>query len=126
MAMQPGHGARFDAAGESIAADQVVSLPDFRDKRGNRRPIIGVVAVSHDDDSAARGLDSRVQGHAVALDGFEDHPRAEIPGDLRRVIGRPVVDHDHLARNPHRGETTLRLLHADADAARLVEARDYR
>ena len=57
-AVLPGHRAGHDPAPEAVAHHQVVALAQLLDERLDRREVVAVVGVAHDDVSAAGGGDA--------------------------------------------------------------------
>ena len=64
-------------------------------------------------------------GAAVAGPLLADDDRAVLGGDLRRAVGRGVVDDDHLARAPRAADPLPCLVDDGADRVLLVQARDH-
>ncbi len=89
--------------------------------------VVAVVGVAHDHPAAARGGDPACQRRTVAASFDRDDARSELLGDLLRAVGGSVVGHDDLAGDADALERVERLLDADADRARLIQARhDHR
>ena len=122
-AVQPRHGARLDATGEPVAHHQVVAGPQALDELVERREVIGVVGVAHDDERAASGADAAHQRCAVTLLGHGHHAGALGLGELDRPVGRTVVGHQHLTPYAAALEVGPCGAHAHRDGLLLVEAR---
>jgi len=48
------HGPARDAAFEAVASDEIENLANFANQPTHVRPVIGIVAIRHDDEPTAR------------------------------------------------------------------------
>ena len=122
-AVKKRHGARLDPALEARAHDEVVPFLEPGHEGGDLAEVVGVVCVAHDDVTPPRRGDSAEERGTVAPLGDGDDPRAGALGDLLRAVGRAVVGHDHLAREPGGAERLDGAPHAAFERLGFVQAR---
>src|SRR5262249_12527563 len=119
--MQRRHGPALDAAGESVAAHEIISGFELFDEAFERLEIIAVIGVAHDHVLAPGRLDASLQGIAVAAFGGGHDPRAERLRDLLRSVDTAIVDDDDLAGKVLPREIALCFHDTGAKRPRLVE-----
>jgi len=123
IAVQGRHGPRRYAAAKAIPHYQVVAFSEFLDERPQIREIVAVVGIPHDDVGALGGLDAAAQGRAIAPGRHRHHPRTVSLRNLLGTVRAAVVGNHHLPIHPQPLETAPRLVDADSQRARLVQAR---
>jgi hypothetical protein len=123
-AVRPGHRTLVDAAVEPRAEDEVAAVLERVHELPELAQWIRAVGVSHHHVLTAGVRKPREVGAPVAALGLPDHDRSVRGGDLRRAVGRAVVDDDHLAGPAARLDALPGLVDDRADGALLVQARD--
>src|ERR1700722_8955516 len=73
VAMERGHRASHNSTAKPIPHDQVVSLPDLGYEGSDRRPVIRIVSIAHNDDGAACFADTARESGAIPLPDFMNH-----------------------------------------------------
>ena len=124
VAVEPRHRLAVDRPLEPRAHDEVVAVGEAVDERGEVLDRIRLVGIAHHDVVALRDGEPREVGAAVAGALLADDRRAVLGGDLRRAVGRGVVDDDHLAVRPERRIPSQRLVDDRAHRLLLVQAGD--
>jgi hypothetical protein len=84
------------------------------DEIGNLAEIVAVAGVTHDDELAPRGGDSRFQRRAVAALGNANYGRAVKFGNFNRAVGRAVVRDSYFTAQARAANDGERLLHEKA------------
>ena len=120
--VQRGHGAGGDAALEPVAHDEVVAFAQLLHEGGQGGEVVGVVGVSHDHEAAARGGDTADEGGAVAARRHRDDTCTRLACNVLGTVGAPVVGDDDLPHHPAGFEIAARLVDADLQRLRLIEA----
>ena len=123
-AVEERHRVAVDRPLEARADDEVVSLLELVDERRELLQRVGLVGVAHDDVLAARFCEAREVGAPVAAPRLGDDARAVRGGDLRRAVGRAVVDDDHLTGSSRASDPFERLVDDPPDGLLLVQAGD--
>ena len=124
VAVQPRHGARLDVV-HAVADHHLGALFERGDEARDLVEVVGQVGVGHHDVATAGGGEAGEVGAAVAAPAFDDHARAGLLGQARRVVLGVVVGDDHLAHHAHAGDRLQRGAHAGLDVLGLVQAGDH-
>ena len=126
VTVQPRHGARPDAAPESIAHDQVVSLPQTLDEELHMTEVIRVVGVAHNDESAVSSRNSCLQGVTISASFHLNDPGPMRPGNLGGAVRTSVVSDDYLALDFGPPQGLPGFVHTTANSACFVQTgHDY-
>src|SRR4051812_44023796 len=120
--MQRRHGAGLDAARKTVAHHQRITLPEFLDEALEKRKIVAIVGVAHDDVASVRSGDSGGERRAVATPRHRNYARTGALGNLARTVARAIVGYYDLAFDAAALQEGARFLHAKAYPSRLVEA----
>ena len=110
--------------GEAVADHHLEALSQLLPERLQGVQIVLPVAVSENDEPAARGADAGGDRVAVACARLRDDAGARRPGPLRRPVAAGVVDHHHLAGYRVPGEEPARLPDAPGNGILFVAAED--
>ena len=122
--MVPGHGPFLDFALESISYDEFIALAPLGDKAGYFRKVVTAIGIAHDDELAAGLFNSFAQRTAITLEPSVHHAGAVSLGDRDRVVGRTIVGHHHLARDPSRVKGCPGAIYASPNGLFLIKAGD--
>src|SRR5215472_17399885 len=121
-AVTPAHRFRLDLAGEPRAKHIVEAIRDGLDQFGDRREVIGVIGVAHDNDLPAGYAEPLQVGVSVAAVRLVDDSSPGRHGLEYRTISRSVVRDNDFAAQAGGSDALPRLAHANPNAAFLVEA----
>src|SRR5215831_14533805 len=113
--MEMRHRARLNSAFEAISHHQLVSGTELLHEKIEIGEVITTVCVAHDDETTARGINSRPQSGAVTFFGNSDYTGTCRPCNLLRAITRTVVGNDNLSVNPQAMQTTDSRFNASLD-----------
>jgi len=102
--------------------DQLVSAAQLLHKGAQRRPVIAVVGVSHDDVFPARALYAAQDRCTVAAHGHVDDASTGLACCTLRTVGASVVSHDDLASNVEPLQGTQCFGDAGCQGLGLIEA----
>src|SRR5437763_6492549 len=76
------HRSRRYTSTKTITHNQIVTLTKFVDERCERRKVVALIRIAHDDISSFRGFDPRRESGAVATDRNVHHPYVQPQSDL--------------------------------------------
>ena len=122
VAVQERHGPFFDASFESIAHHQVITLPQFTDKRHEVQKIVTVVRIAHDNVLPFRRPDAAQQRAAVTFRFHIHHPGAQPAGNVPGLVCASVIRDQHFPFNLVLFQEGQGLSDTKADRFLLVQA----